>query len=50
VISILRNGGGFVPKPNTRIEIGDEVLVVLDPGLEREVTSQFGGEQPAEDG
>jgi trk system potassium uptake protein len=45
VISILRNGGGFVPKPDTRIETGDEVLVVLDPGLEDSVTSQFGGEQ-----
>jgi trk system potassium uptake protein TrkA len=44
VISILRNGGGFVPKPDTRIETGDEVLVVLDPGLEDSVTSQFGGE------
>jgi trk system potassium uptake protein len=50
VISILRNGGGFVPKPDTRIEIGDEVLVVLDPGLEDSVTSQFGGEQTGGDG
>jgi trk/ktr system potassium uptake protein len=50
VISILRNGGGFVPKPDTTIETGDEVLVVLDPGLEDSVTSQFAGEQTGGDG
>ena len=44
VISILRDGGGFVPKPDTTIEGGDEVLVVLDPGLEEAITSQFGGD------
>ncbi len=43
IISILREGGGFVPKPDTRIEGGDEVLVVLDPGLEEAITSQFTG-------
>ena len=42
IISILRDGGGFVPKPDTTIESGDEVLVVLDPGLEDSITSQFG--------
>jgi trk system potassium uptake protein TrkA len=41
IISILREGGGFVPKGETVIEDGDEVLVVLDPGLEEHVTSQF---------
>jgi trk system potassium uptake protein len=41
IISILRDGGGFVPKPDTTIERGDEVLVVLDPGLEDSITSQF---------
>jgi trk system potassium uptake protein len=41
IISILRDGGGFVPKPDTTIEAGDEVLVVLDPGLEDAITSQF---------
>ena len=34
VISVLRDGGGFVPKADTVVEAGDEVLVVLDPGLE----------------
>ncbi len=41
VISVLRDGGGFVPKPDTVIEAGDEVLVVLDPGLEDDITTQF---------
>ena len=41
IISILRDGDGFVPKPDTTIEAGDEVLVVLDPGLEDAITSQF---------
>jgi trk system potassium uptake protein TrkA len=35
IISVLpRGGAGFVPKPDTVIEAGSEVLVVLDPGLE----------------
>jgi len=41
IISVLRNGGGFVPKADTVIEAGDEVLLVLDPGLEERVTPQF---------
>ncbi|HEY3020230.1 MAG TPA: TrkA family potassium uptake protein [Solirubrobacteraceae bacterium] len=41
IISVLRNGGGFVPKADTIIEAGDEVLLVLDPGLEARVTPQF---------
>jgi trk system potassium uptake protein TrkA len=41
IISVLRNGGGFVPKADTVIEEGDEVLLVLDPGLEDHVTPQF---------
>ena len=41
IISVLREGGGFVPKADTVIEPGDEVLVVLDPGLEGEITRQF---------
>jgi trk system potassium uptake protein len=43
VISVLRGGGGFVPKADTVIEAGDEVLVVLDPGLETDITAQFVG-------
>jgi trk system potassium uptake protein TrkA len=42
VISVLpRGGGGFVPKADTIINVGDEVLIVLDPGLEEAITAQF---------
>jgi trk system potassium uptake protein TrkA len=41
IISVLRNGTGFVPKPDTVIESGDEVLLVLDPGLEEKITPYF---------
>lgn len=41
IISVLRDGGGFVPKGDTLIRAGDEVLVVLDPGLEDAITTQF---------
>jgi len=44
VISVLRDGSGFVPKADTVVEAGDEVLVVLDPGLEERITAQFVGE------
>ena len=48
IISVLRGGAGFVPKPDTMIEAGDEVLLVLDPGLEESITSYFSSEsQPA---
>jgi trk system potassium uptake protein TrkA len=43
VISVLREGTGFVPKPDTVVEAGDEVLVVLDPGLEESITGIFVG-------
>ncbi len=35
IISVLRGGTGFVPKADTVIEAGDEVLLVLDPGSRR---------------
>jgi len=41
VISVLRNGRGFVPTADTVVEPGDEVLIVLDPGLEEDITHQF---------
>jgi trk system potassium uptake protein len=41
IISILREGRGFVPKADSVIEEGDEVLLVLDPGLEERITDQF---------
>jgi trk system potassium uptake protein len=44
VISVLREGSGFVPKSDSVVEAGDEVLVVLDPGLEEDITSLFVGD------
>ena len=41
IISVLRNGKGFVPNSDTVIDAGDEVLLVLDPGLEDRITAQF---------
>ena len=41
IISVLRGGSGFVPKPDTVIHAGDEVLLVLDPGLEESITAYF---------
>ena len=41
IISLLRAGHGFVPKADTMIEAGDEVLLVLDPGLEDAITARF---------
>jgi trk system potassium uptake protein TrkA len=42
VISVLPRGRpGFVPKGNTVIESGMEVLVVLDPGLEPQIMAVF---------
>ena len=45
VVSVLRNGTGFVPKADTVIEGGDEVLAVLNPGDERAVCELFAPRQ-----
>jgi trk system potassium uptake protein TrkA len=50
IISILRGGQGFVPKADTVIEPGDEVLIVLDPGLEEQITRQFASQGAATGG
>jgi trk system potassium uptake protein TrkA len=42
LISVLREGRGFVPGPETVLEAGDEVLAVLDPGMEEELKAYFG--------
>jgi trk system potassium uptake protein TrkA len=42
LISVLRGGTGFVPGPETVLEAGDEVLAVLDPGLEDDLKEYFG--------
>ena len=42
LISVLRDGRGFVPGPDTVLEAGDEVLAVLDPGREEDLKAIFG--------
>jgi trk system potassium uptake protein TrkA len=42
LISVLREGHGFVPGPDTVLEAGDEVLAVLDPQVEDELKAYFG--------
>ncbi len=42
LISVLREGRGFVPGPDTVLEAGDEILAVLDPTVEEDLTSYFG--------
>jgi trk system potassium uptake protein len=49
VVSVLRDGAGFVPKADTQIEPGDEVLAVLSPGDEPAVVELF-APRPADDG
>jgi len=41
VISILRDGGGFVPTGESVVQANDEVLLVLDVGIEETVTELF---------
>jgi trk system potassium uptake protein len=41
IISVLRGGTGFVPKADSVIEAGDQVMLILDPGLESQITPQF---------
>ena len=41
IISVLRDGTGFVPKADSVIQAGDQVLLILDPGLEGEITPRF---------
>jgi len=41
IISILREGHGFVPRADSVIRAGDQVLMILDPGLESSITPRF---------
>jgi trk system potassium uptake protein len=41
IISVLRDGTGFVPKGDSVIQAGDQVLLILDPGLEGDITPRF---------
>lgn len=45
LISVLREGRGFVPTADTELHAGDEVLAVLDPALEPDLTSYLGGSE-----
>src|ERR687891_1235652 len=42
LISVLREDTGFVPNADTILEAGDEILAVLDPTVEEDLTSYFG--------
>jgi trk system potassium uptake protein TrkA len=50
VVSVLRDGTGFVPNAETVIHDGDEVLAVLSHGQEAEVLELFAPRRGAEDG
>jgi trk system potassium uptake protein len=41
IISVLRGGTGSVPKGDSVIRAGDQVLLILNPGLESQITPQF---------
>jgi len=41
IISVLREGRGFVPRAGDMIHAGDQVLLILDPGLEAQITPRF---------
>ena len=43
LISVVRDGRGFVPTADTELRAGDEVLAVLNPELEAELTRYLGG-------
>lgn len=44
VISVLREGTGFVPKDDTKVREGDEVLVVCNHDIEEDIRKYFAGE------
>ena len=50
LISVLREGTGFVPNSETVLQAGDEILAVLDPRVEEDLTAYFGpdGSSPDE--
>jgi trk system potassium uptake protein TrkA len=50
LISVLREGRGFVPGPDTVLEPGDEILAVLDPGREEDLKEFLGPDGARADG
>ena len=49
LISVLRGGTGFVPNAETVLQAGDEILAVLDPRVEADLTAYFGPDGAAAD-
>ena len=50
IISVLRDGAGFVPQGDSVIHAGDQVLLILDPGLEDAITPRFAAVEPSVQG
>ena len=50
LISVLREGRGFVPGPDTVLEPGDDILAVLDPGSEEDLKEFLGPDSGAASG
>jgi trk system potassium uptake protein TrkA len=46
LISVLRGSEGLIPNADTVLEPGDELLAVLDPKIEDEVTAYFAAPAP----
>ena len=42
LISVVRDDSGFVPNADTVLEPGDQILAVLDPTVEEDLTAYFG--------
>jgi len=42
LITVVRDGSGFVPTAETVLQGGDEVLAALDPAVEEELTAYLG--------
>ena len=49
LISVLREGRGFVPGHETVLEPGDEILAVLDPGTEEDLKDFLGPDGAKDD-
>jgi trk system potassium uptake protein TrkA len=50
LISVLRDDSGFVPNSETVLQAGDEILAVLDPRVEEDLTAYFGPDGEPESG
>lgn len=45
IVAVIRNGEAFVPKPDDRIQLGDDVYVVTEPSRVDRVMTAFGHEE-----